>query len=192
MTDPAGSDIHSSSDSIRDYKALWNQRKNTVQPKLVFNVVRAVTMWDFPYIIMLAIGNIAKKKEKKEKKMVPVVSVRTYLLFIISFLCLLLQWFVSFFTFYLTLTAAFLLLCNCPHHPQSFPLASHHSINSPCIYSPLKPCYRFTLSPSVLSSAYLSTLSSIYCCALWIWHRGYVNHVGAERRWVAVKKGQSH
>lgn len=44
MTDPAGSDIHSSSDSIRDYKALWNQRKNTLQPKLVFNVVRAVTM----------------------------------------------------------------------------------------------------------------------------------------------------
>lgn len=108
-----------------------------------------------------------KKERKKEKKMVPVVSVRTYLLFVISFLCLLLQWFVSFFTFYLTLTAAFLLLCDRPHYPQSFPRTSHHSINSPCIYSPLKPCYRFTLSPSVSSPqhtlAHLALFIAVLC-----------------------------
>lgn len=100
-------------------------------------------------------------------KMVPVVSVRTYLLFVISFLCLLLQWFMSFFTFYLTLTAAFLLLCDRPHYPQSFPRTSHHSINSPCIYSPLKPCYRFALSPSVSSPqhtlAHLALFIAVLC-----------------------------
>lgn len=133
MTDSDDCDIHSSSNSIRDSKALWDQRKNTVQPKLLFNIVRAIINWEFPYIMILGIENTTTLS-------------LCHWLFLMLFPSPALFVFSYFLLYVDSLVYIFTPLWLSALSPL-------------CMDSSVKPRYRFTLSPTVSSLQHTLTPS---------------------------------